>query len=93
MKTSQILNQAWHNVLHYRTLWLFGMVLALVTASWGSAWMLSPQDDDLQVERGITIQPRADETFWQAWDRTWDEESARFNRDLREIFAPWKGFV
>jgi hypothetical protein len=89
MKTSQILKQAWHNVVNYRALWLFGMALALFTASLGTAWIFGPSEDEGQEWQGITIQRRDDETFLQAWDRAWNAESARFNRELRDIFEPW----
>ena len=42
MNTSRILKQAWHNVVNYRALWLFGMVLGLFMASIGTAWITLP---------------------------------------------------
>lgn len=89
MKTSQIIKQAWHNVVNYRALWLFGMILALFTASLGTAWITGAPDQDGQEWQGVTIQPRDNETFRQAWNRAWDTESAHFNRELREALEPW----
>ena len=93
MRTTEILKQAWQNVRQYRALWLFGIVLALVTASWGSAFFVSPDDGEIEYDRGITIQREDNETFRQAWKRAWkqafDEENVRLNRALEELLEPW----
>ena len=41
----KVLKQAWHNVWHYRALWIFGIILALTTTSW-SAWEWLQRSDD-----------------------------------------------
>ena len=36
MDHTKVLKRAWHILWHYRVLWLFGFLLALTTASYGS---------------------------------------------------------
>lgn len=36
MNTEQILKKSWENLWRYRALWVFGVILALTTTSWGS---------------------------------------------------------
>ena len=86
MNTAQILKQAWQNVLHYRTLWLFAIILALTTFSWGTAaYSLVPNGEDNPP--GITVTPRAGEPWLDAFRRAFREEIAQANQDLDEFFA------
>jgi ABC-type multidrug transport system fused ATPase/permease subunit len=45
MDYTQLFTRAWHMVRHYRTLWVFGLVLALTTASFGSAVIYRYRDE------------------------------------------------
>jgi hypothetical protein len=45
MDYTEVLKRAWHTVWNYRTLWLFGIILALTTTSW-SAWEWLQRSDN-----------------------------------------------
>ncbi|MGC9333062.1 MAG: DUF7544 domain-containing protein [Anaerolineae bacterium] len=88
MDYSKVLKRSWHMVTCYRALWIFGIVLGLVTFSWEWAF-LSGLDDENQHARGIIITPLAGETFYDALQRTlqkeldWAEQD--FSNALREL--------
>jgi hypothetical protein len=42
---TKVLQQAWHMVWRYRVLWVFGIILALTTASWPAAAWIDRDDD------------------------------------------------
>ncbi|MFN2227350.1 MAG: hypothetical protein ACK2UY_13600, partial [Anaerolineae bacterium] len=93
MDYGQVLKRSWHIVTRYRALWIFGIVLGLATFSW-ELTLLGDLDDDGQSSQGIVIIPRAGETFYDALERTLQEElagareeaSAAF-RELDELFT------
>jgi hypothetical protein len=94
MDYSKIFRQAWRNVLHYRALWLFGIVLALTAFSWESALILGGDNDARGSENGLQIVRQDDETLPEAFRRTVGEEIDaakaeidRANRDLERFFA------
>jgi len=84
----KVFKRSWHMVSRYRALWIFGIVLGLVTFSWEWA-LLSDLDDENQPGRGIVITPMDGETFYDALERTlqkeldWAEED--FSNALREL--------
>lgn len=69
MDYSQVLKRSWHMVRHYRALWIFGIVLGLVTFSWELGLL-----DGLEDDQGLVITPRAGETFYDALQRTLQQE-------------------
>jgi hypothetical protein len=73
MDYGKVLKRSWHMVTRYRALWIFGIVLGIVTFSWEWA-LLSDLDDENQYPRGIVITPMDGETFYDALQRTWQEE-------------------
>jgi hypothetical protein len=81
MDYSKILKRSWHMVTRYRALWIFGIVLGLVTFSWGTV-LLGGLDDENQYPRGIVITTMDGETFSDALQRTLQEE---FDRAEKEI--------
>ena len=86
MNTAKILKQAWQNVFHYRTLWLFAIILALTTFSWGTAASsLVPNGEDNPP--GITVTPRAGEPWPDAFRRAFEEEFAQAEEELDQLFA------
>lgn len=87
MNQTSILKTAWTNVVHYRALWLFGILLALATFSAGSALTWTPDRDSDLPHRGVSVQRRDDETLWEAIDRTYQAEIDRANRELDQLFA------
>ncbi len=84
----KVLKRSWHMVTHYRALWIFGIVLGLVTFS-GEAGLLGGLDRDTQSPQGIVITPMYGETFHHALQRTVQAELARVEREfsiaVREI--------
>ncbi|MGD2146508.1 MAG: hypothetical protein PVH41_07445 [Anaerolineae bacterium] len=83
MNHTGVLKRSWHTLWHYRALWLFGIVLALVTFSWETATVLN-MDEELP-ERGITITTLEGETFLDACRRTARREIAQANRELNQL--------
>ena len=73
MDYGKVLKRSWHMVTRYRALWIFGIVLGLVTFSWEMV-LFSGLDDENQPPRGIVITPLAGETFYDALERTLQQE-------------------
>jgi hypothetical protein len=69
----------------YRALWLFGIVLAVVTSAW-STWMLYDRDVRWE-ERGIVVTQLPGETWWEALDRTMRQDVDQANRELSTLLA------
>jgi hypothetical protein len=88
MDYGKVLKRSWHMVTRYRALWIFGIVLGLVTFSWEVA-LLGGLDDENQYAQAIVITRMDGETFYDALQRTvqkeldWAEEDLR--NALREI--------
>jgi len=88
MQHNRVLKQAWQNVLHYRALWLFGIILALTTASIGAATFWNTDDDDYDYSsKGIVVTRRGDETFLEALERSVGAEIDEANQELNEFLA------
>jgi hypothetical protein len=73
MDYGKVLRRSWHMVTRYRALWIFGIVLGLVTFSWEMV-LLGGADDENRDPRGIVVTTRAGETFYEALQRTLQEE-------------------
>ena len=81
MDYGKVLKRSWHMVTRYRTLWIFGIILGIVTFSWEWA-LLSDLDDENQDPQGIVITPLAGETFYDALQRTWQKELDWAEQDI-----------
>ncbi|MFN2291262.1 MAG: hypothetical protein ACK2UC_08745 [Anaerolineae bacterium] len=90
MDYGKVLKQSWHMVTRYRALWIFGIVLGVVTFSWDAVW-LSRLDNDNRDPQGMVVTPLAGETFYDALQRTLQEEldgaEAEMSIALRELDA------
>jgi hypothetical protein len=98
MDYAKVLKQAWKNVISYRALWIFGILLALTTASTSNAALSQSSwaDEDRQglLGTGITLDwQRGDETFWEAFSDAWADARiemrrgfAEANRELTTLF-------
>jgi hypothetical protein len=84
-----VLGRSWHTLWHYRALWIFGIVLALVTVSWETAALLD-RDDDWE-RQGITVTRLPGETVWEAFRRTIGEEVDEANRELNRLLYRERG--
>ena len=94
MEYNRILRRAWDNVLHYRALWIFGLIVALTAFTWETALILGGDKDEDGSDRGIQIVRQSDETWPEAMRRTMDEEIDvakaeidHANRDIERFFA------
>lgn len=76
MNTTKIFRNSWDLARLYRALWVFGVILALTTVSFGSALWLGGEEDD-----------PADQTImnWEltSRDRDWIKENFGFDLPLR----------
>jgi hypothetical protein len=73
MDYGKVLKRSWNMVSRYRALWIFGIVLGLVTLSWETV-LLGGLNDENQYPRGIVITTMDGETFYDALQRTLQEE-------------------
>ena len=93
MDYGKVLKRSWHMVTHYRALWIFGIVLGLVTFSWEMVVLGNLNDED-QSPQGLVITTLDGETFYDALERTLKEELdgageeiSTALRDLDRLFA------
>ncbi|MBN1659039.1 MAG: hypothetical protein JXA93_11580 [Anaerolineae bacterium] len=88
MDYGQILKRSWHMVRHYRALWILGIILGLVTFSWGWA-LLGNGDDERPSPRGLVITRLDGESFYDALARTLQQEmddvEEEMSAGLREL--------
>ncbi len=87
MDYTRILKRAWHLVKSYRALWVFGVILALTTFSWETAFWLGWNDDNESDRPGITVTREPGETFLEALQRTVREEFDTANEEIEAFFA------
>jgi hypothetical protein len=94
MEYGKVFKRAWHNMRHYRALWIFGVILALTTFSWEWGIFTRHDNDNDASSRGIEIVRQPDETFFEAFWRTMGEEVDRLeaeiekaNQDIEEFFV------
>jgi len=87
MKHSQVLKRAWHILWQYRALWVFGIILAITTASIGSQSNYQFSGNDNQPSnpsREMNLDPN--QPLWpQVFDemnKGWQEAKTEFNRLL-----------
>lgn len=63
-----ILKRAWHILWRYRALWVFGVLLALTTASWQSAAWAKQDGTQSEAGRGVQIIINNDFSIWLPGD-------------------------
>jgi hypothetical protein len=69
----KVLKRSWHMVTRYRALLIFGIVLGLATFS-SDVVLLRGLDDENRRPQGAGITVMDGETFYDALQRTWQEE-------------------
>jgi hypothetical protein len=94
MDHSNVIKRAWEITRAYRALWIFGLILALTTLSWGAPLFLTDRDARQEGYQGIEIQIQPGESFYDALQRTVEQDldelntgSARADRDVERFFA------
>jgi hypothetical protein len=98
MEYSKILKQAWKNVVSYRALWIFGVLLALTTASGSgttfsqNAWRTDADSPGI-LGTGITLDRQSGESLGEAFSDAWAEARIEMrrgigqaNRELTQLF-------
>ena len=99
MEYSKVLKQAWKNVTSYRALWIFGILLALTTASGStgttasqSAWQTDADSSGI-LGTGITLDLQPGDSLVEALSEAFDEVGIELqrgideaNRELRMLF-------
>jgi hypothetical protein len=89
MDYSKVLKQAWKNVISYRALWIFGVLLALTTASGSgttlsqNAWRTDAESTGI-LGTGITLDVQPGENWIDAAGDAWAEAKAEIRGDIAE---------
>jgi hypothetical protein len=81
MDYGKVFKRSWHMVTRYRALWIFGIVLGLVTFSWEVA-LIGGLDNENQYPPKLTITTLEGETFHDALERTLRAERDKAQREL-----------
>lgn len=63
MNTTKIIQNSWNLMLRYRALWIFGVILALTTVSFGSLWWLT-RNDEIQDQTLVDWEISAKDQAW-----------------------------
>lgn len=88
MKHSEVLKRAWTNLVSYKALWIFGIILALTTASGGgsggtSFYNFSGDEFD---RRGTRIDLQPGDNVFEKIGEAFERELEEANRELDRFF-------
>ena len=83
----KILKRAWRMLWEYRALWIFGIILALTTASWESQFMYTfgGNNGADQQDRGTTIQITPGSDIGEQIEKAFEEEFEGGIEDLEKF--------
>lgn len=89
MDYAKIFKQAWKNVVSYRALWIFGLILALTTFSatntfWSDRFRGQDRVGEGILGTGVTIDRQPGESWLEAFGDALDEAGNEIERDLAE---------
>jgi hypothetical protein len=89
MDYTKVLKQAWKNVFSYRALWIFGIILALTTASTTNLMLGNRGRQQQNYGEGImgtevTVQPLPGESTWHAFQRAFREAGEELNQEFEQ---------
>lgn len=87
MKHSQILKRAWNILWQYRALWIFGIILAITTASPGNQSRYEFNDGN-NTDRTSEMQFNPDEPFWPQLSDELKSGWQDANAELRGYLSP-----
>lgn len=85
MNHFEIVGESWRILWRHRSLWVFGLILAL-TSSTATDWLWLRNTDESQ-QSGLKITLMDDETFPQAFNRTVTAELGKAERELNRDLA------
>ena len=81
MNTARIFQNSWNLMLRYRALWIFGVILALTTVSFGSSLWLRNRNNEDQPNRTLVnweISPK---------DKAWIQDNFGLDLPLRYVLT------
>jgi len=88
MDYTKVLKQAWKNVISYRALWIFGIILALTTVSTTNI-MLSDRTRQQEGEysqgifgTGVTVDVQSGENVWEAVREAFQEAGEELQKEF-----------
>ena len=85
MSHKNVLKRAWEILWQYKALWVFGLILALTTASYSPQSNYQFNRSDFQPD-GTTFQIEPGQTFWgqmgQAFTQAWHEMQRLFENEF-----------
>jgi hypothetical protein len=89
MDYTKVLKQAWKNVINYRALWVFGLILALTTVS-STSTLLSDrarqEEGDWEgfMGTGVTLDIQPGDNCWEAFGEAFEEMGDEFQKGIDE---------
>lgn len=86
MEQTKILKRAWQILWQYKALWIFGMILALTTASFSQGSTQWNNGGDDQRFEGTRVEINPDEPIYPQIRKAFEEEFERDLRDLDRLF-------
>ncbi|HNT74994.1 MAG TPA: hypothetical protein PKH77_08255 [Anaerolineae bacterium] len=91
MDHAKILKRAWHIVLQYRVLWIFGLILALTTVSPGSQSSYRAGSSDAVITPSESQTP---EEMWEEFrhlkpGEIWEEMQRELSKEIPAEFWGW----
>jgi len=85
MKHTDILKRSWKILWDYKALWVFGIILAITTASSGSSNMANNASNNGQTSQN---QPSIEDGWSEDWNQGWEDTSREFEQFFEEIALP-----
>jgi hypothetical protein len=89
MDYTKVLKQAWKNVISYRALWIFGIILALTTVTTTNAMISDSASQDEEYREGImgsgvTLDIQPGDDFWEELGEAFEEVGDEFQKGIDE---------
>jgi len=89
MQHKEVLKRAWNNVVSYRALWIFGIILALTTGSGGGggngSTFYNLSEDEVRG-RGTRLDLKPGDNFFEEFGKTFEYEMGEANQELELFF-------
>lgn len=92
MDFAKVLRQAWQNVISYRALWIFGILIALATVSGSGFFVSRDYSPDRPAGWQFDFQRQEGEPFLQSFAEAWQEAGKEFRAEIRRTNAEIDSF-